>query len=259
MLWTLLLLAGMGVPVAPPEPDPHVHSSRPAPVSHALPRGRDLEPLLAIDTLFSIENRGILRVFVTLNEHRFKLVTDPSEVDRSDNAFLIPIDGRITINIARLLEPDDEDPFDDDCTAPVRNGNNCIEIRTQGPDTASASVLISDTPIAGQSIAYAVTPSDLKALPARVTLAQNYPNPFGAQTTITYTVPRERTNGVPVTLAVYDVLGRQIAVLAEERFYPGTFQVTWPPDGGSPLPSGVYIAVLRTDEASAHIRMTRVR
>jgi hypothetical protein len=64
-------------------------------------------------------------------------------------------------------------------------------------------------------------------------LSPNYPNPFNPSTQITYSVPKA-TNA---TLKVYDVLGREIAVLVNERKQPGEYKVTWNAEG---VPSGVY-------------------
>jgi len=76
-------------------------------------------------------------------------------------------------------------------------------------------------------------------LPMSYSLAQNYPNPFNARTEIRFTVP----DHVPVTITVYDVLGREVVVLAKrEELSPGLKSVAW--DGldfrGSPVPSGIY-------------------
>ncbi len=75
---------------------------------------------------------------------------------------------------------------------------------------------------------------DLK-IPQNITLYQNYPNPFNPSTQIIYSLPKA-TN---VTLKVYDILGREIALLVNERKQPGEYKVTWNAKG---LPSGVYFS-----------------
>jgi hypothetical protein len=78
-------------------------------------------------------------------------------------------------------------------------------------------------------------------VPWHSSLAQNYPNPFNPLTTITYTVGRFRDWGLGashVTLAVYDLLGREVATLVDERKQPGTYQITF---DASQLASGVYV------------------
>lgn len=73
-------------------------------------------------------------------------------------------------------------------------------------------------------------------VPAGHALEQNYPNPFNGETKIGYRV-RGAGNGEWVKLVVYDVLGREVAVLVNERKSPGTYITRL--DARS-LPSGIY-------------------
>ncbi len=75
--------------------------------------------------------------------------------------------------------------------------------------------------------------------PARFTLTQNYPNPFNPSTTITYELPRASE----VKLSVYDVLGREVSVLVNERRDAGVHEVEF---NASALASGVYLYKLTT-------------
>ncbi len=64
-------------------------------------------------------------------------------------------------------------------------------------------------------------------------LEQNYPNPFNPTTGIRFQVP-----GVSdVKLTVYDILGREVAVLVNERKAVGTYEVKF---DGTGLASGAY-------------------
>lgn len=219
------------------------------------------DPLLAIDSLFYVENRGLTRILVTLNAHRFKLVTDPAEVTQGANAFLIPRHGAVTFDIGALLAPDDENPFDDDCNAPVPNGNNCIEIVPQGPEGADAQVVISDVLLAGEAVAFVITPDDLEPLPQAFALLQSYPNPFADAATITYTIPESRTTGLPVSLVLYDVAGRRVRTLVEAQQYPGTFRVVWDGTGagGRRVASGLYLCRLVAGDLRQTITLTLLR
>jgi hypothetical protein len=67
----------------------------------------------------------------------------------------------------------------------------------------------------------------------KYTLSQNYPNPFNPTTTISYTVPQSSL----VSLKVYDLMGREVASLVNERKPAGTFFVRV---DGSKWASGVY-------------------
>jgi glycosidase len=79
-----------------------------------------------------------------------------------------------------------------------------------------------------------------KGQPAEFGLEQNYPNPFNPSTRIGYTIagPGHEALGTRrVNLSVYDVLGREVAVLVNEEKAPGTYTVQF---DGRPLSSGVY-------------------
>jgi glucuronoarabinoxylan endo-1,4-beta-xylanase len=82
-------------------------------------------------------------------------------------------------------------------------------------------------------------------IPSGIRLEQNYPNPFNPTTTIGYTVGAVvAPSGVEgpvvsnVKLAIYDLLGREVAVLVNDRRAPGIYEVSF---DGSALPSGVYL------------------
>ena len=72
-----------------------------------------------------------------------------------------------------------------------------------------------------------------RIVPIEFNLAQNYPNPFNPSTTIKFELPRASR----VALTVYDVLGRQVSVLVNERRNAGVYEVKF---DGSELASGVY-------------------
>ncbi len=76
------------------------------------------------------------------------------------------------------------------------------------------------------------------AAPAIFALAQNAPNPFGPRTMIRFSVPREG----PVSLKVFNVGGRLVRTLVDERMPAGPHAVRWDgrDEGGRALASGVY-------------------
>ena len=72
------------------------------------------------------------------------------------------------------------------------------------------------------------------AEPTAFSLAQNYPNPFNPSTEISFAIPKDSY----VKLVVYDMLGREVAKLADGEMSAGYHAVTWNASG---VASGVYI------------------
>jgi hypothetical protein len=70
--------------------------------------------------------------------------------------------------------------------------------------------------------------------PPKWTLEQNFPNPYNAETVIRYRIRSE----AHTTLKVYDLLGREVATLADEQQSAGLHKVRF---DGSRLASGMYI------------------
>ncbi|MDI6765514.1 MAG: T9SS type A sorting domain-containing protein [Bacteroidota bacterium] len=65
------------------------------------------------------------------------------------------------------------------------------------------------------------------------TLSANYPNPFNPQTKISISVPKESY----ITLKVYDLLGKEVTTLVNEKKRPGEYSITWSAES---VPSGMY-------------------
>jgi hypothetical protein len=76
-------------------------------------------------------------------------------------------------------------------------------------------------------------------IPNKYELSQNYPNPFNPSTTINYSIPvvNAHTSTANVTLKVYDILGREVAVLINKEQAPGNYSVKF---DASNLTSGLY-------------------
>ncbi|HQG44357.1 MAG TPA: T9SS type A sorting domain-containing protein, partial [bacterium] len=70
--------------------------------------------------------------------------------------------------------------------------------------------------------------------PQRYELTQNFPNPFNPQTEIVFRVKQEGM----VTLKVFDLLGREVRTLVNEKKTAGVHRVTF---DAHALPSGVYV------------------
>jgi hypothetical protein len=76
-------------------------------------------------------------------------------------------------------------------------------------------------------------------IPSNYSLDQNYPNPFNPSTTIRYSLPHSEY----VKLFIYDILGRQVALLVDNRQDAGVYEILF---DASLFPSGVYFYRLNT-------------
>jgi hypothetical protein len=85
-------------------------------------------------------------------------------------------------------------------------------------------------------------------LPKEFILAQNYPNPFNPRTTIQFNLPSKNE----VQLKVYDILGKEVAVLINEELNEGTHKAEFNASG---LSSGMYIYQLITPEFTESKKM----
>ncbi len=87
-----------------------------------------------------------------------------------------------------------------------------------------------------------------RGIPNVFSLSQNYPNPFKPVTRIDFTLPMSST----VRLAIYDLHGREVRVLVNDRRDAGSYQVLFDAEG---LPGGVYVYRL---EAAGKVLMRRM-
>ena len=78
-------------------------------------------------------------------------------------------------------------------------------------------------------------------VPERFSLGQNYPNPFNPKTNIRIQMP----NNGSAKLTVFDIAGKEVAVLVNEELHAGTYNVDF---DGSNLASGTYFYKLVVGE-----------
>ncbi len=89
-------------------------------------------------------------------------------------------------------------------------------------------------------------------VPSGFSLLQNFPNPFNPVTSIIFSLPVS----TEVKLAVYDMLGREVSLLANSKFEAGNYSIDY---NASDLPSGVYFYSLITGEFSETKKMMLVK
>jgi hypothetical protein len=100
------------------------------------------------------------------------------------------------------------------------------------------------------------TAADVKSITgataSRITLLQNYPNPFNPSTNIKFELPKASH----VSLSVFDILGRQVSVLVNDKKDAGVHEVKF---DGSNFASGMYFYQLRAGDFAATKRLLLVR
>lgn len=94
-------------------------------------------------------------------------------------------------------------------------------------------------------------------LPQHVSLEGNYPNPFNPSTSVRFALPE----GQPVTLVVYDLMGKELARLVDGFVDAGYHHVVWAGRTklGGKAPTGMYIARLVTRGYSKTIKMVLLK
>jgi hypothetical protein len=86
-------------------------------------------------------------------------------------------------------------------------------------------------------------------IPSSFALYQNYPNPFNPTTKFRFDVPKSGNSSTEhVQIKVYDLLGKEAAMIVNEDLAPGTYEYEW---DASNLSSGVYFYTLKTNNFEA--------
>lgn len=88
--------------------------------------------------------------------------------------------------------------------------------------------------------------------PIGFALLRNYPNPFNSSTVINFQLP----SSTPVSLRIYDFLGREVAVLLNDVEETGTHEVVW---DATSLSSGVYVCRLKAGLSWSTLKLVLIR
>jgi hypothetical protein len=140
-------------------------------------------------------------------------------------------------------------------------GNTCANTTSPSSISGSGGYLGSPTVISNSSSPTVTSPSSSSGtggtvtsictfveiqpvsneIPASYELFQNYPNPFNPTTK--FKIQISKLSDTKVT--VFDVLGKEVAILVDQQLKPGTYEVEW---DASNYPSGVYFYKLTADD-----------
>jgi hypothetical protein len=115
----------------------------------------------------------------------------------------------------------------------------------------------------------AVIPTGVKhdvgvEIPGFTSIISNYPNPFNSQTVIVYYVANLGPLPAQINIDIYDILGRKIRTLIDDREEVGEHKALWDgkDDAGSDCPSGVYFARIsqwNVDYLDRHRKLSLLR
>jgi hypothetical protein len=142
------------------------------------------------------------------------------------------------------------------CMTVPPGGNVCADTLTVDTNAcfiaADSSAICQGMVIRGGGTIIIAVEKIQTEIPARFELYQNFPNPFNPVTMVKFDIPRT----AEVKLTVYDLLGREVAVLVNEKLQAGTYLKTW--DAGSNA-SGIYYYKLTADSYSSTMKMVLVK
>jgi hypothetical protein len=111
-----------------------------------------------------------------------------------------------------------------------------------------------DAPVAfvdGADLAVALVRNETDGAETTLTVT-THPNPTTGATTVRYARP----DGGATTVAVYDVLGRRVAVLHDGPVEAGVHTATWNARTAAP---GVYVVRVSSGDVAATARLTVIR
>jgi hypothetical protein len=94
--------------------------------------------------------------------------------------------------------------------------------------------------------------SQQTTIPLVYSLEQNYPNPFNPSTSIRFNIPKQSN----AKLVVYDVVGREVAVLVSEMKKPGTYEAIFNAENYA---SGVYFYRLEAGDFTDVKKMVLIK
>jgi len=142
-----------------------------------------------------------------------------------------------TVRDTISMDPEFADPENGDFTLPA--GSILLTYGTDGGPIGDLRWATNASAVRGKE----------HVLPGEFLLGQNYPNPFNPTTTISFNLEK---SGHAV-LTVYDVLGREVAVLVNSKLVAGEHEVSF--DAGD-LPSGIYLYRLKSAGQTLTKKMT---
>ena len=130
-----------------------------------------------------------------------------------------------------------------------------IPVLTLGSDAVIEDIILVDN--LGQRVSSVLEIVEEDLIPDEFAVHQNYPNPFNPSTLIKLDVNKPMHSKV----SIYDLMGRELNVLVDEKLQPGYHQFIW--DGtdskGIKAGSGLYFILVQTPEVTRTMKATLLR
>jgi len=163
------------------------------------------------------------KIVLTIENTSTTLSVNALEIAETNLSKFISIkDNAITIaNIEKSSEKEIEIEFDVSSKAPI-NENDTLHfvLNSSKGETWSKEIILEYTP------------------PKEFVFFQNYPNPFNPSTTIKYSIPSNTSSKLSnVKIIVFDIIGREVATLVNQKQQPGNYEVIF---NAKHLSSGTY-------------------
>lgn len=125
-----------------------------------------------------------------------------------------------------------------------------LTLMTKNNDTVS--YYLDNTSIYKLDVSSSLNDKKEPVYPTKFQLDQNFPNPFNPETVISFSLPKNSK----IQLTVYNMLGKEVALLADEVFSAGQHQIKFKANS---LPSGVYVYRLKAGEFIQSRKMILLR
>jgi hypothetical protein len=179
----------------------------------------------------------------TLNTNADVMLTNAYGGYNTNNwnpTYFIPLSGSPALNSARVTNVNSIDVFFSTVNFRGAFGadNWCAGWTNFRPDTINYNTI-------GIRQISSIVPGDYK-------LEQNYPNPFNPTTKINFSVPKSGF----VNLKIYDITGKEIANLVNEKLESGVYSYEF---NASNISSGIYFYSLKTDNFVSTKKMVLVK
>jgi|GEM_PF-3600700 len=149
-------------------------------------------------------------------------------------------------------------------TSVASGTNNFISLLNTSASPAFSSSTVNDTisiaPATNQIYRFTPPPTGINQIssivPGNFMMHQNYPNPFNPSTKIKLDIPNSLTGSQSYNLTVYDVSGKEVSALINQKLNPGLYEVVF---DASNINSGVYFYKIVSESFTETKRMLVIK